>query len=458
MKRITINTITTTLAAAFLASGAWAQSTQVPAPRQSEPVIIHSATIHTLTGDPIENGHIVIVDGVITAIGPGMPRGVTGNEINAEGLHVYPGLISSQTDLGLTEIGAVDVTRDARETGNIKPEVRAAVAVNPDTELIPVARANGILTAMTFPSGGTIAGRCSLMRMDGWTWEQMAVDPEAGLVISWPRIGSSGRAFRGGRGRGGAAGRAQGRAEQQIQEIDDWFEKTRLYYKAREANPDVELDLRYEAMRPYINGEKPIFVLASSSGQIGSAVTWAERQGVKIVIVGGTEADEVAPLLVRHDVPVILTGVHRTPSTRHGAYDEAFTLPARLHEMGVRFCLTAGGGASSERNLNHQAGTAAAFGLPEDVALKSISTYAAEILGVGDQLGTLEIGKLGSVIITTGTPLEITTDVLVGFIEGRQVDLGSKHKDNYAKYLEKYRQLGMLDDSTAQPNRRVTDG
>ncbi|MCP3904148.1 MAG: amidohydrolase family protein [Planctomycetes bacterium] len=418
-----------------------AQSRQVPAPKQSQAVVIHSATVHPVSGPPITDGFVIFRDGRIVDVGSGRPRSPRGTEtIDARGLHVYPGLIGADTQLGLVETGAVSVTHDHNEHGGIKPEVRAAVAVNPDTDLIPVARANGILTAMVFPGGGLVSGRCSLIRLDGWTWEDMAIDPDAGLIVNWPRTEPTRAAWM---RKSEAVQRKEIR--ERLDEIDRVFDDATAYARSRAHDPTVRTDLRFEAMRPVVTGTKPVYVRASSSGQIESAVAWGVRRGYRLVIVGGREADRVIPLLAEHDVPVIVPGLHRMPSARHGDYDEPFTLPKRLHEAGVRFCIASGSGSAHERNLNHNAATAAAYGLPRDVALRAVTSYPAQILGVGDRLGTLEAGKAATLIITTGDPLEITTDTLVAFIDGRRIDLGNRQKAMEAKYRQKYRQLGLIE-------------
>jgi len=415
------------------------QSREVPAPVQDRMVVIHSATIHTGTGAVLENGSIAFADGVITGVTAGMPDVGDAMVIDGSGIHIYPGLIASETNLGLTEVGAVDVTNDYTELGRVKPEVRAAVAINPDSDLLSVCRANGILTAHVLPSGGLVSGRSSLVRLDGWTWEDMAIDDTAGLVVSWPRTEPINSRWM----RRSAAEQRKEIAED-LKRVEQVFDDAAAYLVARENDPAVKTDLRYEAMAPALRGEQPIYVRASSMGQIESAVGWALRRGLRIVIVGGHQADRVAPLLARHDIPVILGGLHRLPARRHSAFDEPFTVPLRLHEAGVRFCIASGAGAAHERNLNHVAATAAAYGLPKEAALAAVTRSAAEILGLTSH-GTLEAGKAATFIITDGDPLEITTNTLEAFIDGRRIDLGSRHKALYEKYREKYRQLGIVD-------------
>jgi len=439
------------IALSLIATSLAAQSAQIPAPPQEKPIVIKNATIHTVTNGTIEApAYLVFENGRITNVGQGEAPRIDGAEvIDARDLHIFPGLISTDTTLGLTEVGAVDVTQDSRELGDFTPEVRAAVAVNPDTDLIPVTRANGILMGLTFPSGGIISGRCSAIRFDGWTWEDMAIDDAAGLVLNWPRTDPVFSRW-GGRGRSMSAEDQASRAKEAIENLNEFFDAAARYLSARESDETVPLDSRYEAMREYLSGEKPIYVRADSASQIESAVAWSHRRGYKIVIVGGREADEALPVLAKHQVPVIVSGTHRLPSRRHDVYDNPYTLPKKLHEGGVLFSIATGGEAAHERNLNHNAATAAAYGLPKEEALKAVTINAAKILGIDQEYGSLESDKSATMVISTGDPLEITSDVLVAFIDGRRIDLTSRHTRLYEKYQEKYRQLGLIETEVNQ--------
>jgi imidazolonepropionase-like amidohydrolase len=429
------------LCAGFISTVSHAQSRQVPAPPQSAPIVIQNATIHPVSSPAIESGYVVLKDGVIDEIGTGeAPDILDSTVVDASGFHLYPGLIAAESKLGLIETGDVDVTIDHRELGSFRPEVRAAVAINPDTDLIPVARNSGILTALTLPGGGLVSGRCSIIRLDGWTWEDMAIDDSAGLVLNWPNT----EPIRAPWMRRGGGEQRQGIAEQ-LAEIDRTFDEADAYFKAREHEKDVTTDLRYEAMRDCLAGNRPLFVWANSVGQIESAITWANKRGYKIVIIGGSEADRALPILKKHDVPVIIYGTHRMPTRRHDAYDRAYALPRMLHEAGVKFCIAPGGRDGMERTLGHQAATAAAYGLPREEALRSVTLSAAEILGIGATHGSIERGKAATVILTTGDPLEISTEVVMAFIDGRRIDLTSRHTQMYEKYRQKYKQKGLIE-------------
>ena len=422
----------------LLATHSLAQSRQVPAPPQSAPVLLIGGSIHPVSSPMIPDGWIVLRDGIIESIGSGMVPDLPDNTrtIRLEGRHVYPGLVAADSQIGLVETEQVDVTHDHDEYGSWTPETRAFIALNPDTDLIPVTRAAGVLTAVVNPNGGRIPGRSTVIRLDGWTHEDLAIDREAALVVEWPR-GS-----RPSRRRGGSS--SSTRDVDQIREIEEFFVAAENYYNARQYDPTMKPDIRYEAMREAITGDTPLLIRASTAGQIESAVTWASERDMKIVILGGEEADRVSDLLVEHDIPVIVRGVHRRPISRHVPPHAPHELPAKLHEAGVTFCIAPRDRPAHVRNLPHHAATAAAHGLPRDVALRSITLDAATIIGQGDRLGSLDPGKSGTLIVTTGDPLELITDVEMAFIDGREIDLSSRHTQLRDKYREKYRQQGRL--------------
>lgn len=432
----------TAMAAVMMAAGAGlGQDLGVKAAPQTRPIAIVGATAYPVSGPPIEDCVVVFDKGVLTRVSGGggyFDASPDVDVINATGLRVYPGLISAYTQLGITEIPTVRASNDFNEAGSISPEARSVVAVNPDSWLFPVTRANGILTAGVFPSGGVVPGRAGVVRLDGWTWEQMAVDDDAGLVVSWPMM------------RTVTAWWMTESEEDQLKNIrqnlhtiDEAFKTAKAYIAAKDADPGVPVDLRWEAMRgvfPGGAGQNRVFIMAGALDQITAAVSWAAPLGLRPVIVGGAEAPLAAELLKKHDVPVIVMGTHNLPRRDDSAYDEAFTLPARLEAAGVTWCLASGEETPHDRSLPHNAGRAAAYGLSKEAALRSITLSAAEVLGVADRLGSLETGKAATLIITDGDPLEVTTRVTGAFIDGRKIDLSSKQSVLAEKYRAKYRQ------------------
>ncbi|MEX2218191.1 MAG: amidohydrolase family protein [Phycisphaerales bacterium] len=476
---------------ALFAGSVSAQDLGIKAPPQSKPYLILNATIHPITARPME-GWILLDLGEIQGLGMGQPPEqfrrmipASAEVIEGKGKHVYPGLIAANTQLGLAEIAAVRASNDFREVGAVTPEVRAASSINPDSTLIPVTRSNGILTAAVFPEGGRIPGRVSVIRMDGWTWEEMSIVEDAGVAVEWPQMRPV-----------AAAWMERSEAEQAeetrkaVAVIEDSFASARAYLDAREADPTLPVDLRWEAMRgvfPAKEGpegggdaqgrtptgpadagardarvarqagvaapqgprppeirQKKVFITAQDVDQITAAVAWAVRSELKPVIVGGRDAPLVADLLKRHGVPVIITGTHSFPKRADSPYDDAFTLPARLAAAGIRFAIASADRTAHERNLPYNAATAVAYGLAPEAALRSLTLDAAEIMGIENRHGALESRRPATVVLTDGDILEVTTNVERAWIDGREIDLSNKQTVLADKYREKYRQKGSM--------------
>lgn len=417
-------------------------SAQTPAPRQDRPIAITGATIHTVTNGTITNGTIVMDNGRITAVGSNVTIPPNAQRIDGTGKHIYPGLVDAMDQLGMFEIGGINVTIDQNELGDFNPNVRAHVAVNPESRHIGVTRSNGVLVSVSTPSGGVISGHSSAMMLDGWTWEQMTLKPETGLVLNWPSA-SAGRFG----GFGGGGPQAERRDPQQVYDenvrnIRNFFADARAYHKARAAAPDAHAtDVRLEALRGVLDGETPVLVVANDLRQIQDAMTWAEQEGVKMVLVGGRDAGYVAPLLAQRQIPVLLSGVLDSPDRAWEPYDRSYSLPAELHRAGVKFGITGGTSAAYGNRLPYEAGAAIAYGLPEDEALKAVTLNPAQFLGFADRVGSLEVGKDATLLITTGSPLEYSSEIEQAFIQGRDIDLMDAHRRFFEKYSEKLRQL-----------------
>ena len=423
-------------------------SDQIPGPPQSHPILLKNGVIHTISNGVIQ-GSILFDNGKITHVGEFIAPQVGTEVIDLEGKHVYPGFIAAVSGIGLVEINAVDVTNDHSERGDFNPNVRANVAYNPDSEIIPTTRSNGVLIANVVPASGLVSGQSSIMMMDGWTWENATLSHPSGLHINWPQMGTR---TRGRFGRSVPIKKQIERRNKSLKALDDMMKESRAYArlrqtKSRSAENYHNEDLRLESMIPYVQGKLPIYVHANEVRQIEAAVHWSKRQDVNIIIVGGKDAWRTTNLLRKNKVPVIYEGVTALPNRRFEDYDQAYKGPALLHEAGVQFCIASSGsagGAYRVRNLPNQAAMAAAYGLPKDEALRSITLSAAEILGIDKQLGSLESGKDATLFISNGDALEIRTNVLQAYIQGRKVDMGDRHKMLFHKYQEKYRQLDIL--------------
>lgn len=412
---------------------------EIPAAPQKGPIALVDGTVHPVSGPAIEKGTVLFENGKIVAVGKkvDLPKGT--KKISVQGKHVYPGLFESHTQLGLTEFSSTRSTIDSSEVGSINPNVKANVAVNPDSALIPVTRANGVLLALTAPEGGQVSGQASVIQLDGWTYEDLTIKAGAGMVVRWP----GGRRF--GRRRGGAP-QADG---DPLGEIRKLLQETRNYQSLRsnEANQQP-LDLRFEAMTKVVSGELPVVALADSLEQIESAVGFCAQEKLRLIILGGYDAAECADLLKKHDVPVIVASTHRLPRNRSDEYDASYSLPARLQQAGVKFAISGTGRSETwnSRNLPYHAATAVAFGLDVDSAIRSITLSPAEIFGVADQVGSLEENKDATLIVCDGNPLEIQTHVEMAFIQGRTIDLSSKHVRLWEKYKTKYEQQRQSND------------
>lgn len=413
---------------------------------QAKPVCIINATVHTVSGETIENGYVYFVGGVIQALGrEPLPRFREAPEfVDAKGLHVYPGMISAYTQLGITEIGALRQPNDTNEFGQFAPEALAATALNPDSWLLPVTRVNGVLAAGVFPVGGLIPGRASVIHLDGWTSEDLQVRRDAGVIVAWPLM----RPVRA-RWSQTPEGEQLKNIKENVERIRTFYERAVAYRALRQSDPATPVDLRYEAMiasLPPLPTEKReqslTFFEASDYDQIVAAVAFAVEQRLRPVIVGGRDAPLCADLLTKHDVPVIVNSVLLMPKRDDSPYDEVYSIPARLQAAGVRFCIASGEETPHERNLPYAAGMAAAHGLDHDAAIKAITLWPAEILGVSTELGSLEVGKSATLIVTTGDPLEVTSQVVYAYIDGRAITLSTKQTELAKKYREKYRQQG----------------
>ena len=421
-----------------LPTGTTVASPEIPGATQATPIALVNATIHPVSSPVIERGTVVFEGGRITGLGANVTVPPNARRVDVSGKHVYPSLLDAWTNIGLVEINAVRATLDQSESGRINPNVRAQVAVNPDSELIPVTRSNGVLLALTAPRGGLISGRSAVLQLDGWTWEDMTLKADVGLHIDWPRM-TPGRSPRNPEIEGRGAPTDDPTAELQRVMAD-----VQAYRKARSAAPGRHpIDIRWEAMLPVLEGHLPLIVEADREPSIQAAVAFAVQHGAKLVIYGGYDAPLCSDLLKQHDVPVIVGGVHRLPQRRWEDYDTPFTVAARLAKSGVRFCISGAGrfGASNVRNLPYHAGTAIAYGLPPEEALKAVTLYPAQILGVADRVGSLEVGKDATLFVSDGDPLETATQIQAAYIQGRAVDLSDKHKRLWAKYREKYRRL-----------------
>jgi len=429
------------VAAISFATPAVAQS---PAPTT---YAITHARLVTLAGSPIEDGTLIIKDGKIAAIGTAVEVPAGAQVIDAKSLQVSPGLFDAVTQMGLSEIGAVSSTVDSAETGSFNPDVVAATAVFPSSEHIPVTRAAGIAEVLSVPGSGgfdsfgnrgTLAGQASAFHMAGWTMEDMQIKRSAAMVINWPAIVTESFDFATFSRKHKPFAEAKSEYEKQVTQLTDLLDSARHYAQAMgHGGPsDFERDVKLEALVPVVRGQLPVLVFADHARDIRNAVEYCEKQKLRMILAGGSEAYKVKDLLRSKDVPVILRPVLTEPRDEDDAYDRLLTQPAELVAAGVKIAF-ASFDNSFARRLGQNAANAVAYGLSPEDGLKAVTLYPAQMFGLSDQIGTLQVGKVANVIVTNGDPLDVTTDVKYVFIRGQLTSLDNRHKRLYEKYLNR---------------------
>jgi imidazolonepropionase-like amidohydrolase len=409
----------------------------VVASAQKKPVILKGGTIHTGTGEVIENGLIAFSGGKITWVGKASESKIdsTGYEvIDVSGKQVYPGLIFPNTTLGLTEIGSgLDVANDTRETGDLNPDVRAITAYNTDSQVIPVIRSNGILLAQIVPQGTLLPGTTSIVQLDAWSWKDAAYRADNGMMMGWPR-----KKMPAGR-RGGMPlppGSGADTYTKSVELLEKIFTDAVAY--AAIGKP-VNFNLRLDAMKGLFDGSKTLFVSAPEAKGIIEAILFAKRYGVKKIVL--TEADETAWIvrnfLKENNIPVLLDNPFTLPKYDYSDIKEPFKLAAMFEKEGIMTGLTYSNHAYG--NLPFTAGESAAYGLTREEALQTVTLNTAKILGIDDITGSLEAGKDANIVVSTGDLLDMrTNNVELAFITGRSISLDNKHKQLYRRFEAKY--------------------
>jgi len=416
---------------------------------QSQPSVyaITHAKIFTLAGPPIEDGTLIVREGKIAAVGSSVEVPAGAQVIDAKGLQVYPGLFDAITQMGLSEISAVNATVDSSETGSYNPDVVAATAVSPSSEHIPVTRASGITEVLAVPGSGgfdsgggrgTLGGQASAIHLGGWTIDEMLIKKSAAMVLNFPEIQTEMFDFATFSRKERPYTEAKQEYDRQVNELTDWIDRARHYAQAIEKGSvsKYDRDLKLEALAPVVRGELPVLVFADRARDIRNTVEFCDKQKLKMILAGGGEAYKVKDLLRSKDVPVILRPMLALPEDEDDPYDRELSQPAELAAAGVKFAI-ASFDNSFARRLGQNAANAVAHGLPYDQALRAVTINPAQIFGLGSQIGTLEQGKIANVIVTNGDPLELTTDVKYLFIRGQLTSTENKHHRLYEKYLNR---------------------
>jgi len=421
-----------------------------PAPAKASTYAIVGGTIHPVSGSPMV-GTVVVKNGRILAVGPGVAVPAGAVVVQAKGMHVYPGFVDAGTTIGLTEFGQIGQATDARELGAYQPDLVAATDVNVQSEHIPVTRVQGVTTVFTAPAGGQISGHGSVIDLKGGSSESMAISRKAGLCVNWP----GGRGFGGaldddgdGRGSdadldadllGGFGAQGFGGGGGSADDLQAYFDKAIKYGRGHDAT-----DVRLEAMQPVLRRQVPVFARVRTAAQIRAAVSFAKKNGVKLVLVGAPDAWKEAKLLHDNNVAVILEAAGKALLEANDTvsdfdpYDTPYAAPALLKRAGVKFCFMSDS-YSEAMNLPHRAAESCAYGLSKDDMIRALTQDAADILGVGSQIGSIQTGKLGNLVIADGDPCELTSNIRYVFIDGVPMPLTSKHTRLRDQYLERVR-------------------
>lgn len=408
---------------------------------QTKSILIKNVTAHLGNDSVIQNCWIGIRNGkiaeVLDASKPHEPSGSYDEVIDATGKHVYPGIIAPNSTLGLTEIESVRATLDFKETGSTLPNVRSLIAYNTDSKIIPTVRTNGILLAQVTPRGGLVSGTSSVLMLDGWNWEDAAYKIDDGIHINWPRIQS--------RQVIDSDAGIMGPYERNKEYVRQTTELKKLITDAKaynESETKEEKNLRFEALKGIFTGAQTLYIHVNNVKEIIEAVNFAKANQIgKVALVGGKDSWMVTDLLKENNVAVVVSRVHDLPERPEDDVDLPYKLPSLLQKAGVLYCLNNEGDmeAMGARNLPFMAGTAAAYGLTKEQALKAITLNTAKILGIDKTTGSIEQGKDATLFISTGDALDMrSNNVERAFVKGMSIDLNNDQKALYDKYKKKY--------------------
>ncbi len=412
--------------------------------KSTERHILLGGTAHVGNGEVIENSTIIIEGEKIIAIGSSdlvivnKKRGIT---YDLKGKHIYPSFILPNTTLGLVEIDAVRATRDERETGNLNPNVRTQIAYNTESIVTSTVRTNGILLAQVVPRGALISGTSSIMKLDGWNWEDATYLKDDGIHLYWPELHDF--HYHGHSHVFTASDIAEEKEEktkilESINSLNNLFQKAKHYSKTK----NKETDLRLKSMQGLFNETKKLYIHVNGANSIKESILFAKKHNVKkIVLVGASESWRITDFIQKHDIPIILGRVHSLPNYPEDDIDQVYKTPKILKESGILFCLDYAGDMPrmGSRNLPFLAGTTVAYGLKKEEALELITLNTAKILGIDDRTGSLETGKEANLFISTGDALDmISHNIEMLFLMGKKVSLENHQTKLYDKFLEKF--------------------
>jgi len=403
--------------------------------KSPEIIAIKNATIVPVVGENIPSGTLLIKNGLIEAVGQDINIPPGAKIIDAKGLYAFPGMIDSTCSLGLEEIGSVPATIDVRETGRINPQVFSIEAVRPDSVHIPISRSNGITSALVVPSGGLIAGKSGLIRLVGYTPDELLIKSPVALHIEFPSGRSSRRR---------STSTTQDQASRQIMELKDLFHNARYYQKRKEAAEKdsrlalPEFDEIFENLLPVVNGELPVMISVHAAHDILDAIKFVKDENIEAIFYGVTYGWKVPEEIKESGIPVVFASLYGQPAKWEDGYDAIYRNPSVLSKAGVKIAFSSSS-ASLAKDLPYHAAKAAAFGLDKQEALRAVTIYPAEIFGFGEKLGSLETGKIANVVLADGDILELGTNITHVFIDGIEMDLSSLYTELRDKFKKRHK-------------------
>ena len=401
------------------------------------PIALTNARIVTVTGDVVEQGTLVMEGNVIVALGSDVAVPDGARVIDCTGLTIYPGMIDTGTQLGLVEVGSLPETRDASELGDLSPQMKALTAVNPNGVAIPVTRVSGVTTVLTEPSGGMLPGQAALINLHGYTPSQMYAGFE-GMTLSFPSTGRRGRFDR------RSDEDIEKASETALKKLNDTFDSADLYHRidsSYSANPQPGRRPEYvpsiDALLPVVRGEQTLIIRVNAAKDILAAIKWVADRGLEDVIFTGlAEGWRVADKIAEAGIPCLVGPVFAVPTRNSDRFDKAYRNVSLMHQSGVKVAIRSGE-TENARNLPYNAGFAAAYGLGIEQALRAVTIVPAEILGVADRRGSLEVGKEATLFVADGDPFETKTQVHYVFIEGYEIPMESRHTRLYEEFLNR---------------------
>lgn len=426
--------IRTLLIISILSTNLFAQ-TPTPADKQNKAILLVGGTAHIGNGELIKNAVVAFENGIITQVADSKATIDQSRYeiIDVNGQHIYPGFILPNSQVGLHEVSAIRAMNDTREAGKFNPSVRSLIAYNTDSKLPPTLRFNGVLITETTPTGGVVSGTSSLMNLDGWNWEDAVLKADLGIHLNWPSKVSRQFDF----ATFSVKKSINKKYDIQVDEINSFFTEAISYGQLK----PKQRNLKFMAMKGLFSGGKTLFIHANSAGEIIDAVSVSKQLMVKkIVLISGIATLEVIDFLKKNNIPVILQEVHALPEKDDMDVNLPFKLPVLLTKAGIMVGLAHSGMLPSSRNLPFYAGTAVAYGLGKEEALKLITSNTAKILGVNKEVGTLEKGKRATLFVSKGDALDMMTNQLThAFIDGKKIVLEGEQQQLYKRYLEKYK-------------------